>query len=72
MATDLPMPSGTKREVASLAATWITCTGAGSAARAMCIDVSIAPAIAVMTTARTNVPLANALVETLAMSLMSL
>src|SRR5579864_5496685 len=31
MTTDLPMPSGMKREVASLAATWITGTRASAA-----------------------------------------
>ena len=31
MATDLPTPSGMKRDVASLAATWMTATGVSAA-----------------------------------------
>ncbi len=58
MATDLPMPSGMNRDVASLAATWMTGTCCGSAAVAGAIGANPAQA----SNAASDAPRINALI----------
>src|SRR5664279_1369719 len=62
MATDLPMPSGMKRDVASLAATWMTCVWCGSAACAAFIGAKVGAMPAPASKAASDVARINVLI----------
>src|SRR4051812_45187179 len=59
IAIDLPMPSGTKREVASLAATWITGTRASAAMTLVIGVIADAASITVRKAVRVQLAIAR-------------